>query len=77
MEHLRIISHNSFRVIGFHKSRSPSSPYGPAPKGSQLIRLNLGHTWNKQFLKSFSAKFGSLNMQIKKYFKNIIFIACK
>ena len=39
MEHLAIISHNSFRSIGFHKSRSPSSPYGPAPQGSQLITL--------------------------------------
>ena len=41
MEHLAIISNNSFRAIGFHKSRSPSSPYGPAPQGSQLITLVL------------------------------------
>ena len=39
MERLAIISHNSFRAIGFHKSRSPSSPYGPALQGSQLITL--------------------------------------
>ena len=39
MERLAIISHNSFRAIGLHKSRSPSSPYGPAPQGSQLITL--------------------------------------
>ena len=39
MGRLRIISHNSFRAIGFHKSRSPSSPYGPAPQGSQLLTL--------------------------------------
>ena len=36
MEHLAIINHNSFRAIGFHESRSPSSPYGPVPQGSQL-----------------------------------------
>ena len=41
MERLAIISHNSFRAIGFHKSRSPSSPYGPAPQGCQLITLVL------------------------------------
>ena len=40
MERLPIINHNSFRAIGFHKSRSSSSPYGPAPQGSQLITLN-------------------------------------
>ena len=34
------MSHNSFRAIGFHESRSPSSPYGPAPQGSQLITLD-------------------------------------
>ena len=39
MELLAIISHNSFRAIGFHKSRSPSSPYGPALQGSHLITL--------------------------------------
>ena len=39
MERLAKISHNSFRTIGFHKSRSPSSPYGPAPHGSQLITM--------------------------------------
>ena len=39
MEHLPIISHNSFRAIGFHKSRSPSPPYGPAPQGSQRITM--------------------------------------
>ena len=39
MERLAIVSHNSFRAIGCHKSRSPSSPYGPAPQGSQLITL--------------------------------------
>ena len=39
MKRLAIISHNSFRAIAFHKSRSPSSPYGPAPQGSQLIML--------------------------------------
>ena len=39
MKHLAVISHNFFRAIGFHKSRSPSSPYGPAPQGSQLITL--------------------------------------
>ena len=44
MEHLAIQSHNSFKAIGFHKSRSPSSPYGPAPQGSQLITLHLD-TW--------------------------------
>ena len=41
MEHLAIISHNSLRANGFHKSRSPSSPNGPAPQGSQLITLGL------------------------------------
>ena len=41
MDHLPIISNNSFRAIGFHKSRSPSSPCGPAPQGSQLITLGL------------------------------------
>ena len=40
MEQLAIISHNFFRANGFHKIRSPSSPYGPAPQGSQLITLN-------------------------------------
>ena len=40
MERLAIVSHNSFRAIGFHKSRSPSPPYGPAPQGSQLITLS-------------------------------------
>ena len=40
MEQLAIISHNFFRANGFHKSRSPSSPYGPAPQGSQLITLD-------------------------------------
>ena len=40
MERLAIISNNSFRAIGFNKRRSPSSPYGPAPQGSQLITLN-------------------------------------
>ena len=30
MEQLAINSHNFFRANGFHKSRSPSSPYGPA-----------------------------------------------
>ena len=39
MDRLAIISHNFFKAIGFHKSRSPSSPYGPAPQGSQLITL--------------------------------------
>ena len=39
MERLAIFSHNSFRAIGFNKSRSPSSPYGPASQGSQLITL--------------------------------------
>ena len=39
MERLAIISYNSFRAIGFHKRRSPSSPYGPALQGSQLITL--------------------------------------
>ena len=39
MERLAIIIHNSFRAIGFHASRSPSSPYSPAPQGSQLITL--------------------------------------
>ena len=39
MESLSIITNKSFRAIGFHKSRSPSSPYGPAPQGSQLIML--------------------------------------
>ena len=39
MEQLAIISHNFFRANGFHKSRSPSSPYGPAPQGSQLITM--------------------------------------
>ena len=34
MERLPIISHNSFRDNGFHKSRSPSSPYSPAPQGN-------------------------------------------
>ena len=48
MEPLAIISHNSFRAIGLHKSMSPSSPYGPAPQGSQLITLHsLTHKlWN-------------------------------
>ena len=40
MERLAIISHNSFRAIGFHKIRSPSTPYGPAPQGSRLITLS-------------------------------------
>ena len=39
MEHLAIISHKSFRADGLNKSRSPSSPYGPAPQGTQLITL--------------------------------------
>ena len=39
MECLAIISHNSFRAIGFHKNRSPTSPYRPALQGSQLITL--------------------------------------
>ena len=39
MEPLAIISHNFFRANGFVKSRSPSSPYGPAPQGSQLIMM--------------------------------------
>ena len=39
MKHLTIISHYSFRAIGFHKSRSPSSIYSPAPQGIQLITL--------------------------------------
>ena len=39
LERLAIISHNSFRAIGVHKSRYPSSPYVPAPQGSQLITL--------------------------------------
>ena len=39
MERYAIINHNSFRAIGLHKSRSPLSPYGPAPQGSQLITL--------------------------------------
>ena len=39
MEQLAIISHNSFRAIGFHTSRTPSSPYGPDTQGSQLITL--------------------------------------
>ena len=30
MECLAIVRHNSLRAIGFHKSRSPSSPYGPS-----------------------------------------------
>ena len=40
MERLAIISHNFFRANGSHKSRSPSSPYGPAPQGGQLITLD-------------------------------------
>ena len=40
MEHLAMISNKSFRAIGFHKIRSPSSPYSPAPQGSQLITLD-------------------------------------
>ena len=36
MEHLATISHNSYSR---YKSRSPSSPYGPSPQGSQLISL--------------------------------------
>ena len=39
MERLATMSHNSFRAIGFQKRRSPSSPYGPARQGSQLITL--------------------------------------
>ena len=39
MEQLALVSHNFFRANGFHKSRSPSSSYGPAPQGSQLITL--------------------------------------
>ena len=39
MEQLAIIIHNFFRANGFHKSRSPSSRYDPAPQGSQLITL--------------------------------------
>ena len=41
MERLAIISHNSIRDSGFHKSKSFSSPYGPAPQGSQLITLGV------------------------------------
>ena len=33
------LSHNTFRAFGFHKSRSPSSLYGPALQGSQLNTL--------------------------------------
>ena len=45
MECLAIFSHYFFRAIGYHKSRSPSSPYGPALQGSQLIMLGMvgGH----------------------------------
>ena len=39
MERLAIISHNFFRANGFHKSRSPSSPYDRVPQGIQLIML--------------------------------------
>ena len=39
MERLAIVRHNSFRAIGFHKSRSPPTPYGPAPQCSQLVML--------------------------------------
>ena len=39
MERLAIISHNFFRAIGFQTIRSPSSPNGPSPQGSQLITL--------------------------------------
>ena len=42
MEPLAIISHTFFRAVGFHKSKSPSPPYGPAPQGSQLITLVQG-----------------------------------
>ena len=41
MERLATMTHNSFRAIGFHKIRSPSSPYGPARQGSQLITLTI------------------------------------
>ena len=39
MERLTIISHNSFRAIGFHKSKSPSSPYGPALQSADYVGL--------------------------------------
>ena len=41
IERLSIISYNSFRAIGFHKSRSASSPYDPALQGSSLITPSL------------------------------------
>ena len=37
MNHFAIICHSSFRT--YKQSRSPSSPYGSAPQGSQLIML--------------------------------------
>ena len=40
MGRLAMITLKFIRAIGFHKSRSPSIPYSPAPQGSQLITLN-------------------------------------
>ena len=50
MERLAIVGHNSFRAIGFPKSRSPSSPYGPAPQGSQLITMGVAGVDSEQEL---------------------------
>ena len=46
MERLPIISHNTFKAIGFDKSRSPSSPYvskqlQTALKRCELLQMDL------------------------------------
>ena len=51
MERLAIVSHKSFSAIGFNKSRSPSSPYRPAPQGSQLITLQIDPKFYENLLK--------------------------
>ena len=54
MKRLAIISHNSFRAFGFQKSRSPSSPDGPAPQGSQLITLDTDIEVSTDMVKIFN-----------------------
>ena len=81
MERLAIISHNSFRAIGFHESRSPSSPDGPASQGNHLIRLysvNVLCTVHKlftsqQYLKGFIIQYIFYN-KIFKHLRIISFL---
>ena len=56
MEHLAVISHNFFRANGFHKSRSPSSPNGPALQGSQLITLVSVTGWTRTVVRAAVVK---------------------